>query len=196
MVAKKKQNAAEGEIPKPKTGAWGKAPAQEEIEFDPSKIASPDLTAVATDGTVGDDATVAETHAAEGWQQPFRDGYRPDNEDGLSQSQHEEAAAESAPVKGKKAAKDKNRAPAKDTQPPVKTSNGELTAIVERVERLMEEASAIRDDIKEVMGEAKATGFDTATIRRVIAYRAKDPDKVAEQEALFDTYFHAIGGRK
>jgi uncharacterized protein (UPF0335 family) len=188
MVAKKAKNAAEGEIPKPKTGAWGKAPAQEEIEFDPSKIASPDLNAVATDGTVGDDATVAETHAAEGWQQPFRDGYTEEQP-----SPYDTQVAETA--KTKKPARDKKRAPV-DKAPTPRDSNGELIAIVERVERLMEEVSAIRGDIKEVFGEAKGTGFDVATIRRVISYRAKDADKVAEQEALFDTYFHAIGGRK
>lgn len=192
MVAKKK-NAAEGEIPKPKTGAWGKpTTAQEEIEFDPSRVAgiiSGKSGAQLAAASTGDEPTLEANADTAGWEPPFRDGYKPDNEDGLSQSQHEETVAAAK----KKPARAKNRAPV--TQPQQKSSNGELTALVERVERLMEEGAAIRSDIKEVMGEAKSGGFDTATIRRVIAYRAKDPEKLAEQEALFDTYFNAVGGR-
>ena len=37
---------------------------------------------------------------------------------------------------------------------------GHLTAFIERIEKLEEEKRAISDDIKDVYGEAKATGFD------------------------------------
>lgn len=190
MVAKKK-NAAEGEIPKPKAGAWGKSPVaeQETMEFDPSRVAGilsgKSGEQLAADSTGATPTLESNTDTAN-WEPPFRDGYKPDHEDGLSQSQHEETVAAAAPAKGKKK---------KSTQPAVSQSNGELTALVERIERLLEEGQGIRDDIKEVYGEAKGGGFDTATIRRVIAYRAKDPDKQAEQEALFDTYFNAVGAR-
>lgn len=183
MVAKKKQNAAEGEIPKPKAGGWGKGAPEPEAEFDPSRVAAPGLRAASTDGAVGEDVTTAETHAPEGWQQPFRDGY----------SEEPVSPEERTPTPPTPKAKAKK--PTKAEEPVGKQTNGELTALVERVERLMEEGAAIRSDIKEVMGEAKATGFDTATIRRVVAYRAKDPEKLAEQEALFDTYFNAVGGK-
>lgn len=187
MVAKKK-NAPEGEIPKPKAGGWAKSPAiqTEEPEFDPSRVAgilSGKSGEQLAEGGAADEA-VAETHAVEGWEAPFRDGYT---------DEQPAPAPESAPEPAPKSSKGKPK-----TQPATKpgNTNAELVAIVERVERLLEESQAIRDDVKEVLGEAKGAGFDTATIRRVIAYRAKDPDKVAEQESLFDTYFHAIGGRR
>jgi uncharacterized protein (UPF0335 family) len=190
-VVAKKKNAAEGEIPKPKTGAWGKSPAAgEQMEFDPSRVAGilSGKSGEQLDSGSAADAPVAETHAVEGWEQPFRDGY---SEDRPSEADAASTAAP-APVKGKKPAKDKNRAPVEGAPPP-KNSNAELIEIVEKIERLMEEAAGVRDDIKEVYGFAKGTGFDTGTIRKAIARRAKDPEKLAEQEALLDTYLHALG---
>lgn len=67
-----------------------------------------------------------------------------------------------------------------------------LLSIVERIERLDEEKSALSDDIKEIYAEAKSKGFDSAILRKVIRLRAMDPDKRAEQEALIDTYMVAL----
>lgn len=69
----------------------------------------------------------------------------------------------------------------------------ELKRIVERVERLEEEKKAIADDIKEVYAEAKATGFDTKVLRKVIALRKMDPSARTELQSLVDTYMHALG---
>lgn len=69
----------------------------------------------------------------------------------------------------------------------------QLKSIVERIERLEEEKKALSDDIKDVYAEAKANGFDTKTVRRVIRERKKDKAKREEEEALFDLYAHALG---
>ena len=69
----------------------------------------------------------------------------------------------------------------------------ELKAIVERIEALEAEKQAIADDIKEVFSEAKATGFDTKILRKVIALRKVDPAVRAETRSLIDTYMHALG---
>jgi uncharacterized protein (UPF0335 family) len=69
----------------------------------------------------------------------------------------------------------------------------QLRAFVERIERLEEEKKSISDDIKDVYAEAKGTGFDTAALRRVIALRKLDKDERMEQEAILDTYLHALG---
>ena len=58
---------------------------------------------------------------------------------------------------------------------------GQLLAIVERIERLEEEKKAVADQIKEVMAEAKARGFDTKILRKVVALRKKDPDERSEE---------------
>lgn len=69
----------------------------------------------------------------------------------------------------------------------------QLRSFIERIERLMEEKSTIADDIKDVFGEAKGTGFSPKTIRKVIAIRKQDPAERAEQEAILDTYLIALG---
>lgn len=76
---------------------------------------------------------------------------------------------------------------------PSNVAGKQLLAFVERHERLQEEKDAIGDDQKEVMAEAKAMGFDTATIRKLIKLRKMDPAERQEAEALLDLYLHAIG---
>lgn len=51
----------------------------------------------------------------------------------------------------------------------------------------------IADDIKDVYGEAKAMGFDTKILRKVISIRKQDHDERMEQEAILDTYLQALG---
>ncbi|MGH7747393.1 MAG: DUF2312 domain-containing protein [Candidatus Dormibacteria bacterium] len=71
--------------------------------------------------------------------------------------------------------------------------NGQLISLVERIERLNEEREGLGEDIKEVFGEAKSAGYNTAIIRKAIAIRRMDPAKRAEIEALLDTYLRALG---
>ena len=69
----------------------------------------------------------------------------------------------------------------------------QLKALVERVERLEEEKKAIADDIRDVYGEAKANGFDTKALRTVVRLRKQDINERKEQEAILETYLHALG---
>lgn len=69
----------------------------------------------------------------------------------------------------------------------------QLRNFVERIERLEEEKKTIGDDIKDVYGEAKANGYDTKVLRRVVAMRKMDQADRLEQEAVLDTYLHALG---
>ena len=64
---------------------------------------------------------------------------------------------------------------------------------VERIERLEEEKKTIADDIKEVYAEAKANGFDTKILRKVISLRKKDRHEREEEEAILDLYMNALG---
>ncbi len=72
-------------------------------------------------------------------------------------------------------------------------NSGQLRAFIERIERLSEEKKALAEDIREVYAEAKGNGFDAKIIRRIIALRAQDPNKRAEEEALTDLYMSALG---
>jgi len=69
----------------------------------------------------------------------------------------------------------------------------QLRALVERIERLEEEKAALAGDIREVYAEAKAHGFDTKTLRRVVSLRKQDATERQEQEALLDVYLNALG---
>lgn len=82
------------------------------------------------------------------------------------------------------------------TDEDLKTGNvaaDQLRLLIERIERLIEEKKALEDDIKDVYAEAKATGFDTKTMRRIIALRKMATEDRQEAEALLETYLAALG---
>jgi len=87
------------------------------------------------------------------------------------------------------AAKDAN----KDDQPARRFAKDQLRAFVERVERLEEEKKAIAEDIRDVYAEAKGNGFDVKTLRVVVRLRKQDVNERKEQEAILETYLHALG---
>lgn len=78
-------------------------------------------------------------------------------------------------------------------EPATRFAKDHLKAFVERIERLHEEKKAISDDIADVYREAKGTGFDVKALRTVIRLRAQDADERKEQEAIVETYLHALG---
>ena len=69
----------------------------------------------------------------------------------------------------------------------------ELRAFVERIERLDAEKKDIADQQKEVMAEAKGRGYDTKTLRKLVAMRKLDPADLSEGEAVLELYREAIG---
>ncbi|MDG1438639.1 MAG: DUF2312 domain-containing protein [Emcibacteraceae bacterium] len=68
-----------------------------------------------------------------------------------------------------------------------------LKSFIERIERLEEEKKAMADDIKDIYGEAKSTGFDPKIMRQIVRIRKMDETERQEQEALLDVYTHALG---
>lgn len=72
----------------------------------------------------------------------------------------------------------------------------QLRSIVERYERVSDEIEELNDDRKEILAEAKANGYDPATIRKVAKLKNERPDqktKRLEREAIFETYLAALG---
>jgi len=82
-----------------------------------------------------------------------------------------------------------------DSSPDVLTSTaqGRLRTIVERLERLEEDKTAIMGDMKEVFAEAKGEGYDVKTLRKVLRIRKQDKAKRQEEEAILDLYLSALG---
>jgi uncharacterized protein (UPF0335 family) len=73
------------------------------------------------------------------------------------------------------------------------TAQCQLTALIERINRLEEDREAVMQDMKEVYAEAKGNGFDTKIIRKVVRFLKMDRAKRQEEEALLDLYLSAIG---
>jgi uncharacterized protein (UPF0335 family) len=77
--------------------------------------------------------------------------------------------------------------------PKTRFAKDQLKAIVERIERLEEEKKAIADDVRDVYGEAKANGFDVKALRQVVKLSKQDVNERNEQQAVLETYMHALG---
>ena len=69
----------------------------------------------------------------------------------------------------------------------------ELRQFIERYERLEAEKKDIADQQKKVMAEAKARGYDTGVMRKIIALRKRDPVDIAEEGAVLELYAEALG---
>ena len=69
----------------------------------------------------------------------------------------------------------------------------ELRQFVERFERLEIEKKDISDQQKEVMAEAKSSGYDTRIMRKIVSLRKRDLEDVAEEEAILSMYKTALG---
>jgi uncharacterized protein (UPF0335 family) len=78
-------------------------------------------------------------------------------------------------------------------QASVRFAKDQLKAIVERIEKLEEEKKTISDDIRDVYGEAKANGFDVKALRAIVRLRKIEPTEREEQDAILETYMHALG---
>jgi uncharacterized protein (UPF0335 family) len=72
-------------------------------------------------------------------------------------------------------------------------TNGQLKALVERIEREEEAKAEIAEGIKEIYLEAKSGGYDVKILRKIIAVRKKDPSARAEEESLMEAYMNELG---
>ena len=84
-------------------------------------------------------------------------------------------------------------AAAEKEQPATRFAKDQLKAFVERIERLEEEKKATSDDIRDVYAEAKGNGYDVKALRTIVSLRKQDTDERREQQAVLETYMHALG---
>lgn len=68
-----------------------------------------------------------------------------------------------------------------------------LRGFVEEIETFRERKKLLSEQEKEVFQRAKAEGFDVPTMRKIVTLRAKELEKRREEDALLDTYLHALG---
>lgn len=72
-------------------------------------------------------------------------------------------------------------------------ASDELRQFLERYEQIEKEKQEKADAQKLVMAEAKARGYNTKVMRKVIAMRKRKPDELAEETAVLDLYLKALG---
>lgn len=69
----------------------------------------------------------------------------------------------------------------------------ELKQFIERFEQLEAEKKDVAEQQKELMAEAKGRGYDTKVMRKIVALRKRQPDDLAEEEAVLELYKQALG---
>ena len=69
----------------------------------------------------------------------------------------------------------------------------ELRQFIERAEAQIAANADGAEDLKQIFSEAKSRGYDTAVMRKVIALRKRNPDEIAEEEAVLELYLGALG---
>lgn len=72
-------------------------------------------------------------------------------------------------------------------------NNEQLLQFVERIERVENDITSLKDDEKEIYSEAKSAGYDVKALRQIIKIRKVDPDKLEQEEAIVENYKNALG---
>ena len=80
-----------------------------------------------------------------------------------------------------------------EPQTQYRVTAGELRQFVERYERLEAERRDLAEQMKEVLAEARARGYDVKVLRKLIALRKRDSAEVSEEEAILELYKQALG---
>jgi uncharacterized protein (UPF0335 family) len=80
---------------------------------------------------------------------------------------------------------------------PHRLAKTELKGFVERVERLNAQRKELSNDVRDIYAEAKATGFSTRGLKRVIRAREYEAehglDARLSEDAIFEAYMSALG---
>jgi uncharacterized protein (UPF0335 family) len=86
-----------------------------------------------------------------------------------------------------------NEAIEDEPQAQYRVTAGELREFVERYERLEAERRDLAEQMREVMAEARARGYDAKVLKKLIALRKRDSAEVSEEEAILELYKQALG---
>ncbi|MBL4929367.1 DUF2312 domain-containing protein [Fuscibacter oryzae] len=76
---------------------------------------------------------------------------------------------------------------------PYNVTADELKQFIERYEQLEAEKKTVAEQQKELMAEAKGRGYDTKILMKIVALRKRQPDDIAEEEAVLELYKQALG---
>ena len=66
-------------------------------------------------------------------------------------------------------------------------------SFIDRIERLEEELTDVRSDIREIFKEAKESGFDIRVMKKVLQLKKLDENARNEYDIIVDSYRKALG---
>lgn len=69
----------------------------------------------------------------------------------------------------------------------------QLKLIIDQIRNMEDEKKAIADQIKDAYAAAKAQGYDTRTLKRIIALMNMDKASRDEADMMLETYMVALG---
>lgn len=72
-------------------------------------------------------------------------------------------------------------------------SNNQLTALVERIERVESDIRDRQEDRKQIYIESKSAGFDPKIIRKLVSIRRKKEQAIQEESELLRSYAEQLG---
>jgi uncharacterized protein (UPF0335 family) len=80
---------------------------------------------------------------------------------------------------------------------PTKFAKEQLKAFVHRIEHINAERKELSNDVRDVYAEAKANGYSTKALKRVIRAREYDREHGADarksEEAIYELYLETVG---
>ncbi|CDO60834.1 hypothetical protein BN1012_Phect2621 [Candidatus Phaeomarinobacter ectocarpi] len=74
-------------------------------------------------------------------------------------------------------------------------AEGQLRALVSRVERIEEEITGLNADKADVYREARGMGFDVKALRQCMSERKQDPEAFHERRSIVDLYHSILRGK-
>ena len=70
-----------------------------------------------------------------------------------------------------------------------------VVQFAKRIVNIDEQMDALKEDRKEILAEAKASGIETKHLNKVVAERRKDRDSIEEEEEMLRLYRDAVRGK-
>lgn len=73
------------------------------------------------------------------------------------------------------------------------TTNGQLKALVDRIERVNGEIKDLQDDVKEIYKEAASSGYSAKHLRKFISLRRKKESVLKEEAEMLQMFQNDTG---
>ena len=67
-----------------------------------------------------------------------------------------------------------------------------LLGLIKQLEALEKQKQGVTDEINETLKEAHSNGIDKGILKKILALRKRDPEKIQQEEDILQVYLDAI----